>query len=420
MSRKDTGSYYTPIDACDFFWDQFLSLKGIKNKDIAERFIKETEFVEPAVGAGIFLFSLLKKLLILGCTVSSLNDLQITSHDINSRALSFVKKNLRSLEAETGLKLGNWEFKQGDFLKCTKPFCTERNLAFIGNPPFVKNQQGSKWKNSFADFFEKSYLTQEKNIDVAFILPLSFTFSRDYIALRKKVLCDRNSIYIVNFDNIPDCIFKSGKPDSLNTNKANSQRCSLIFAFKDQKNKVYSTKLLRWAAAERKKIFSSTPVFYDCLAIADETQIPRPASSNIHAYFVQNKHEYSFSDLLDMNGKKHLYVASVARNFISFRDVSSSVNHALPFKTSEDYLTGLALLSSDVFFDYWLSYGDGFHLTKKDILDFPITADLMKWASGKRRTAEKVWSERNKYKKEKLNAGIISKSYDLSRLFKVW
>lgn len=420
MSRKDTGSYYTPIDACDFFWDQFFSLRGIGSKEKAERFIRETEFVEPAVGAGMFVFSLLKKLLFLGCSFSSFTEIQITSHDINSRALSFVKGQLQALESETGLSFGDWRFKKGDFLKNAKPFHTDRNLVFVGNPPFVKNGPGAKWKNSFADFFEKSYLTQKRNADVAFILPLSFTFSRDYILLRKLVLSDKNSLYIANFDNIPDCIFKSGKPDSLNTNKANSQRCSIIFAFKNQKNRVYSTGLIRWSASERQQVFSNSPVFYDCLSITDEKQIPRPASSNIHEYFVHNGHKYNFSDLLNGEGEKYLHVASVARNYISFRDGPSSANHKLSFKTEEDYFTGLTLLSSDIFFDYWLSYGDGFHLTKSDISNFPITEELMKWAQKERSKAVKIWSGRKKYKKEKLNAGILSTSYDFSDVFTVW
>lgn len=416
--QKNTGSYYTPTDACDFFWEQFFQLRGIVEPKQVNHLLVSTEFVEPAIGAGIFLFSLIKKCLLAGCDINLLQQLKLIAYDINPKAITFVKSQLGKLEKK-GLALGQCNFYLGDYLKSSIQTSNKNYKVFMGNPPFVKNQSGAKWKNCFADFFEKSYTCNEVDSAVAFIVPLSFNFSRDYASLRHEIFKDKNSVFSINFDNIPDCLFKSGKINSPNTNRANSQRCSMIFAFKDKKNKIFSTPLIRWSTAERKTILSGNVKYFDCSSLLLSGQIPRPASIDWVRY-VGNASNNKFSSLLSNEGKLLLNVASVARNYISFRNRNDPNSHRLSFASYDDFLVGLTILASDVFYQNWLSLGDGFHLTKADVYNLPVSSELLEWAFKNKHIANKVWRQRAKYKKVKSNAGIITHSYDFTGVFKYW
>ena len=73
----------------------------------------------------------------------------------------------------------------------------------FGNPPFVSNAKGSSvWKNSFADFVERSLAIAGTNGSVHLIVPLSIAFSRDYIRLRQLLTVERRTVALSNFDNI--------------------------------------------------------------------------------------------------------------------------------------------------------------------------------------------------------------------------
>lgn len=414
LERKNTGSYYTPKDTCDFFWNEFFALKNIKNKNQAVKFIKQVEFVEPAVGAGIFVFSLIKKLILLGCPLSSLAHLRVTCLDINARALAFVRQNKTRLEVDLNGTLGEWNLEKKDYLKANLAR-RKRRQVFIGNPPFVKNGASSRWKNSFADFFEKSYCSRS-DADIAFIMPLSFSFSRDYSLLRGIVLEDDSSVYLANFDNIPDCIFKAGKFNTLNSNTANSQRCTIGYVFQDRKREVFSTALIRWKADERHHVFSERPRYYDISKSLLSGQFIRPSSEKILSY-IKNKPAYRLGDMLAGNGKYTLHVAGVARNYISFRHKHSSGGHELNVGSQKEFYSLLAIIGSDVFYEYWLTVGDGFHLTKGDIYNFPVSKDLWEWSLGQGAQAKKVWSAKSDFMKSKLNAGRKSVSYDFSSVF---
>lgn len=416
--RKITGAYYTPYDVSNFFWNEFFLIKKLNTHQKIYDFIRQTIFVEPAVGAGIFLFSLVKKIIYSNCNPDILKELSIISYDINNRAISFVKKQKRVFEKKSSIYLGGWKFKNKDFLLDKCKYCKGRNILFVGNPPFVINKKGSKWKSSFADFWEKSYA--ENNADIAFILPLSFTFSRDYQELRDRIINNKSSVYIVNFDNIPDCLFKTKKINSPNSNSANSQRCSVIFCFKDNLGQVFSSKLTRWHAAQRSEILNTQPSYYN---ISEHSyyykQFIRPASDRIYRY-LKDSASIHLEDLISSSGRFSLNLGSLARNYISFRDRDDAGNHTLKFSKKNDFLIVFKIISSDVFFEYWRTMGDGFHLTKSNIFSFPVSGELFAWANTDIEFSSGVWNKRKNYMKTKKNAGKNNISFDFSGVFTFW
>jgi len=164
--KKATGSYYTPDYLADFIYSRLeKDLKSYKNLSI----------LEPSVGDGSFLNSLLRSRIYDGKNIS------IKAIDVNrSEILKLKKQNFCRIKTY---------FFQKDFLRF-KPNNREFFSLIIGNPPYIKknllsgNQKifgkrihkNSKlsektFKNIWSVFLVKSITLLDDNGILAFILP---------------------------------------------------------------------------------------------------------------------------------------------------------------------------------------------------------------------------------------------------------
>lgn len=411
------GSYYTPVDVARFFWAEFFPQAGITDAASARAYLETHHFIEPSVGAGALFFALLERFALMGLTPETLSRISADLVDLNDRALGFVRSEVSSLEASWGVRFAKLNCVHGDFRQF-RPSHADRPSVLFGNPPFVSNGPGtSKWKNLFADFLEIALRESKEGGAVQFVLPLSVAFSKDYRELRGMLRDHKRAIVLSSFDNIPDTLFKSGKPLHGNTNKANSQRCSILGVFPSGAHRVLSTRLHRWARAERASILGSPPKYMDVTSYGFDDQFPRPANERILDYLDVSNGGGRLGDMVARDGGHRLHVAGVARNYIGIRDVSGSGVHDLGFARRGDFYGALQILGSDLFLDYWLSVGDGFHLTKANLLNFPLHPVLVGVIRSRQRKAENVWRMRGKYEKTKLNAGRETKSFDFSKAF---
>ena len=413
-ARKESGSYYTPTDVASFFWKEFFKLHRICDESSSLDYLKSHRFVEPAAGAGSLIFAMFHQFALVGVQPRALADIDLSIVDVNDRALAFIQEQLDSLSTLWKIQFKNIRLICEDFRKIEVDY-SDRPLVIFGNPPFVANQKGkSEWKNLFADFVDLSLCHVEKNGTLHFILPLSISFSRDFCRLRKIMRSQMRNIVLSHYDNIPDTLFKSGKPHHINTNKANSQRCSIVTVYPSRSPRVFSTKLHRWSKRSRRTFFSQSPLYYDVTEYQFNDQFPRPENQYILNYLSQNDTYLRFGDLINYEGKKELLVASVARNFIGIRETSSHANHHLKFVNEKDFYLALLLLTSDVFYSYWRTVGDGFHVTKANINDFPISRKLFNALSKNIQLAQRIWKNRMSIRKSKQNAGRLTYSYDFS------
>ena len=416
-ARKLLGSYYTPADVARFFWAEFFTHAGIENPKSALDYIYSHHLVEPSVGAGALFFALLEKLCELGLPPEMLSQISVDLIDLNEQALDFVRSQVTTLEDQWGVEFSSIQYLHGDFQETTAPRTT-KPLVFFGNPPFVSNPRGtSKWKNLYADFVEIALERAGEQGSVQFILPLSIAFSRDYRDLRQSLRDAKQKVVLSNFDNIPDTLFKSGKPLHSNTNKANSQRCSIVGVFPSEEFDLRSTQLHRWSKADRHQVLGKAPKYLEVTDYAFDDQFPRPTDERILYYLDQSKNEKCLADLISETQKHTLYVGGVARNYIGIREEAGSGVHDLWFENREQFYVALNILASDLFFDYWLSVGDGFHLTKANLLCFPIHPKLEATLRSKKSKTQRIWSNRKKYAKTKLNSGREMRSFDFTHAF---
>lgn len=415
--RKSSGSYYTPADVADHFWRLFWRHHQVVNKTTAIDMLGSTTFVEPSVGAGMFFFSLLKSLADFGVAPEDAALIRFKAIDLNKAALDFVQTQITVLEDRFGIAFNSVKFEEADFLE----WATKQRLegvAFVGNPPFVANQRGSEWKNLYADFVA-SMLERGDGSGIGLILPVSLCFSRDYVDLRRRIRDSALPLSASSYDNMPDYLFKAGKPESGNTNKANSQRCTILNLGGPRTGVVESSALLRWSSNERAAFLSSIPQFHDCAGFDIERQIPRPSDASLPEYLYEADGGRTVRELISRIGKGAFSVGGVARNFIGIRDYDASINGVTPIRTNErdSTLVLLQILSSRIFYKYWRSFGDGFHVTTDLIDRFPISERLMRSCEQNIDTAASIWKRRDDFAKEKRNSGKLVKSYDFSDAF---
>lgn len=413
--RKKTGSYYTPADVAEFFWRQFFSTLGIKSASDAEQFVVTRTLIEPSAGSGVLIFALLKHLIEFGVGPDALKLMDLRVIDINSAALKYIRNQVTTLNQILGTGTVVPRYEHTDFLRY-RGNDIQRPIIYFGNPPFVTNSLGSRWKNMYADFLHRCLTGDNDTAAIHFIVPLSVAFSRDYKDLRDLLRDRRFTVYASHFDNIPDTLFKSGKPQSENTNKANSQRCTILSAHASKQHRLYSTQLHRWSVAERPGLLSRLPKFIETTDYALDHQFIRPVSPEISEYLQGVKNAYFLGDLSKKSGAYTLHIGSAARNFIPLRDGPGSGTNGFAFRSKTNFYKFLGLVTSDVFFDYWRSIGDGFHLTRTNITSFPVSGRLDTAVTAHIPRIRKLWRDRAAHQKMKLNSGSMVHSYDFSQV----
>jgi len=414
--RKVSGSYYTPADVADHFWAIFFERRKLSTPEEVRHFVSGCVFVEPSVGAGALFFSLLKAIIRRGLNPTDLSLVKADLIDINEQALQFIRQQIDRLERLWNIKFLGIRLIHQDFRNYQMNNQSSFSV-FFGNPPFVANERGaSDWKNLYADFLELSLRIGGCSSHLHFILPLSITFSRDYAALREQLLAANLKISISSYDNIPDTLFKSGKPKHTNTNKANSQRCSILSAVPSNSPSLSSSQLHRWAKSERADLMASIPVFMDMSGYNLDDQFPRPTDSFIAEYLLVDAETKRLSKFTSKSDLYQLFVAPVARNYIGFREQDANGCNILCFSTEEAFLTTLGILSSRLFFNYWLSIGDGFHVTKSNVLNFPVTKIVEEKVWALHPDIQHYWKNRKRFEKVKLNNGRYARSFDFSSI----
>jgi hypothetical protein len=342
-----------------------------------------------------------------------MRELDLHLVDVNAAALAYCERQFTFMNESLGHECFSPCFEHVDFLRYDGISST-RPLVIFGNPPWVSNPRGATWKNTYADFLDRCLEQAEPLAALHFIVPLSLAFSRDYAALREKFRARDLAVYLSHFDNIPDTLFKAGKPQNQNTNKANSQRCTIISAYTAPEHRLYSSKLHRWSAAGRATLLADTPHFEDVTHHRLGNQFIRPSSPDIARYLHNENVRYSLGDLVSDSGRHTLHIGAVARNYISVRGEAANGTHAFTFSDRNTFYRFLGLIASDVFMEFWRSVGDGFHLTRSNILNFPVSEPLHDLVDDALPKIQSMWRRRKRFEKTKLNSGTVVRSYDFS------
>ncbi len=246
--------------------------------------------------------------------------------------------------------------------------------AVVGNPPYVARTKISyraaplserAFPDIYAHFVVRTLGLKHPQGRCGLIVPLSLTFGEDYDALRGAVAAAGTN-WMSSFDNIPAAIF-SGV----------SQRCTIWIA-SPAAGPLFTSIMHRWRSEYRSHLLPS--VQYRPLREVWPSQygVPKlrdPAHERVLATLARHattRPERVFA----RRGDHAISFAAAARNFISvFLDTPPEIDAAtlrLVAKTEAASVTlanarvaqaALAAIAGSTFFWYWLTRGDGFHVT---------------------------------------------------------
>jgi len=304
---------------------------------------------------------------------------------------SSMKKNSRIKEPQltTGKQEGEYnrieDLFPNVFKRSPKGFS-----VIIGNPPYhklstqerqVALEEGylSTGTGDIYSLFIEAMITHLnlQRGSCCMIVPLSLAFSKKLTPLRKLLLEKRGiSLTVSHYDNIPGTIFNAGKPESTNSNQANSQRATIFnLNFHSGKNQIKSTNLIRWRSSERVNLFRKIN-YADVTELCDATKgIPKIGNQALVDFISHTKEVgVALGDLIDDKGSSTLFMPNTARYFIPAltHPLARSGEISFPILDETTRLIVAAAINSNVFYWYWRAFGDGFHVTKSLVKSFPI------------------------------------------------
>jgi len=351
-----------------------------------------------------------------------------------------LRHRLKELEDELNIHLarqyGIHDFKSKEFTtwrESHKPFHwfvdyygIMRNGGFdviIGNPPYVdysKVQHDYSVQdystiycgNLYAFVTERSLKLVGSGGKIGLIVMLNLTFAEGFSSLRGYLHDHVSRIWLSSYDNIPDGLFAgSAKTESANTNKVVSQRVCIVICSVGNAEipLLFSTNFMRWNRDFRPYVFFtksfghySMPQTSSWLAFGSEiaTQIFERIGSQ----------KTTIETLLSKYGTEFLQLGATPRYFISA--VPEQLNRSglveLRFKGRSERQIAEVILNSSLFYWYWRISGDGFHLTRTIINNFPLPQSLSSDTLLTTNLTARLVSVREGCRTSKLNKGRLA------------
>ena len=252
----------------------------------------------------------------------------------------------------------------------------------IGNPPYVEYEKiqeaytirGYKTENCgnlYALIMESALKLKANDGRIGMIVPLSGHSTKRMKNLIKEFYNRASLLHLLNIsaDAHPSVLFPGVR----------FRLAIFLFAMNQNENLLYTTKYKRWFAEERDYLFkdiayTQTPSLYGIL--------PKIASSN-HSEIINKLIHYKKTLALHSGSNVTYYhnapvhwirAHSFVPYFCSERDgvKRSTQLKPLNFESKEQALAASGVLCSSLFFIWWLTVSDCYHLNRNELVIFPL------------------------------------------------
>ena len=397
--RKSKGVYYTPSDVVRFIVaNTAKSSMGaltpdninseIVETDYVEDFCLEKSVLEPTCGAGEFLLSALELKFDLWNSLHdeiSKDTIQIIvgtmfGNDINEDSVIISKLRLflsaihrYGIDLCDGLdEVLNRNFTCNDYV-VFPPDIERRYDIILGNPPYVEDHKSGlelkeKYGNIYANVLNNAAERLKPGGSMGFIIPLSYSSTPRMKKIREKLLEITPEQYILCYADRPDCLFDS----------VHQKLCILISKNTDGDPCVYTGNYQYWYQEERNNLFSRTTVIKNHF-IRDDC-IPKLGNAmdeSIFAKIINPAFPTVYS--VSREGTSSVYVNRREAFWIkAFRETIihpefKVFSYAEPEEADYCY----CLVNSSLFWWYWISVSDCWHVSKTlNSFQAPTTADF--------------------------------------------
>jgi hypothetical protein len=317
----------------------------------------------------------------------------IQQDDDNIGALNHQKNNIETLKNKinTDIKIGidnpfHW------FIDFNKIINKGGFDVIIGNPPYVEYSKIRKqYKlsgylelkrggNLFGFMIERATRISHSSSHLSMIVLLSLTSTGRMSPLVKLMKNRFNSIHFSHYEGTsnPGVLFTGVK----------AQLSIFIASNSKQETNYYTTKYLRFYADERNELFKTKLKYskYNNEIFDLVPKVSSPNSISILEKILFTKDSKSLSFFI--GGKHKLYFRNMGNFFwklafenephYSLNNVSksSSTVSELNFESESIRDFTICLINSSIFFFYWNSLSDCYHLSKKEILKISIPSNI--------------------------------------------
>lgn len=296
--------------------------------------------------------------------------------------------------------------------------------VIIGNPPYVPKNKITYLSNETFKCSDLYGYVIKRILQIlcsvgnhGFIVMHNLGFSRNFSEVRNLLNEHNGSQWYSFYSRIPSGLFSGD---------VRVRNC--IYLLSSQGNKRYTSRLHRWFAEQRETLFSSS-IQYNSFMYSGV--VPMLDSELIQPIY-ENKKGQSIATLEDNLNGKELYYKKVGYNFLSVSNIIPSafdLNEEIvaqseldSIKIQRDYYEFVQLLScGKLYLTKWLTYGDDFHLTNKDIVSFTFPFNAI--SIDDKEMLHNLYDEFSKKLpatiQYKLNAGIKVGTFNTSALWSI-
>lgn len=397
--RKKKGVYYTPADVVSFIITNSIKAaygklkpENIGMQELSEiskkSFCSKKSIFDPTCGAGEYLLAALEiKIEMLNqqykrVSKNNINKMVATiyGNDVNNESIVITKLriflcvvNAYGIEMGIGLsEIMKNNFFTYDYIT-TEPDEDRKYSIIVGNPPYVEDFRSElvlpiKYGNIYANVLVNASKQLEKNGCIGFIVPLSYISTPRMAKLREDLFDNLSEQYILSYADRPDCLFDS----------VHQKLCIIIGKQKQSGTKVYTGNYQYWYKEERNELFSRTTVIRNIFS--NEDCIPKLGTDlDISIYKkIMNSNDTESVFLKSREGNESVFLNRREAFWMKAyrKKIDDPEYKIFSFNTSEEADYCYCLINSSLFWWYWISTSDCWHVSKElNGFKAPFTGD---------------------------------------------
>lgn len=390
--RKNKGVYYTPQDVVNFVIDNALKLHDdslfLKDKCILnskkariEDICSKTVF-DPTCGAGEFLLAFANRMLSSMGSNSSKKQIfetigNVFGNDINEESIIIAKLRLLicvvhhfGVEEIDGLStILNSNFTTDDFVADSTHY-QPRFDFIVGNPPYVEDgksgtTQKEKFGNIYCNVLNNATKMLNRNGVLGFVVPLSYVSTPRMSRIRELMKARLAKQVILSFADRPDCLFTSVH-----------QKLCIVLGKEGIGGDVFTSGYHYWYKQERSMLFEKI----DIIRNSEYTEGYVPKLSSIMEKSIFHKIQAQGDSLWDIinSGKEPVFLNMRAcfwiKAFTRQHKGAEYKEFGCENRGMQNY--AVMILNSSLFWWYWVSVSDCWHITKKELMGFRVPCPI--------------------------------------------